>query len=342
VNGIQTFVRRVILIANTDKINTLSTPADTVKITKDALNLYDKDVLGQRHFEIMSLLNIVHKQQTNFRMDYPALNSSVDGQEPPGYTTEQLPRSTATLGVLQNGLGKLRSCAQEDILSSILEEAETFCVEDRFARDIQFWVQDFEAGLLWVQGPLSQDFSALACASILGAAQEADIPTLQYFCRQEVAQSPTNLDETDLLVRLTYSFIYQLLKFSLDDLSSRDGLRLGNIHQLDGSAGSLAEALVILQGLLAARSQDFLIIIDGVHLIEDPSIRDQAYVLFDTLRQCNKTSVNGLSMSKILLGTSGQTPLLENMIGVDEQLDATRSTKGALCLRTTLSAEDFK
>jgi hypothetical protein len=330
------------LTANSDKISTLSTPADTAKITEDALNLYDKDILSQRHFEIMSLLNAMHKQQTNFRMDYPVLNSSVDGQEPPSYTTEQVPRSPKTLEDLQHGLEKLRHYAQEDILSSILEEAENFCVEDRFARDIQFWLQDFEAQLLWVQGPLSQDYSTLACASVLGAAQEAGIPTLQFFCQQEVAQNLTNLSETELLIRLTYSIIYQLLRYSIRDLSSKGDPALGNIDHLDGSTESLPEVLAILRELLTTRSKDFLIIIDGVHLIDDPSIRDQAYVFFDTLRQCNKTSVNGLSMSKILLGTSGQTPVLENMVGVDEQLDATRSTKGALCLRTTLSAEDFK
>jgi len=343
VGGIQTFVRWVILTTNSDKINTLSTPADTTKIMKDALDLYDKDVLAQRHFEIMSLLRVMHQQQSSFRMDYPALNSSFDGQEPPSYNTDHLPRSAATLEDLQHGLEKMGPYAQEDILiSSILEQAETFCVEDRFARDMQFWLQDCEARILWVQGPLSQDFSALVCAGILGAAREAKIPTLQYFCQQEVAQSLTNLNATELLVRLTYSIIYQLLEFALRDLPSKGDLAPVNINHLDGSIESLPEALVVLRELLAARSKDFLIIIDGIHLIDALSIKNQVCVFFDTLQQCNKTPVNELSASKILLGTSGQTPLLEQLIGVDEQLDATRSTKGAICLRTTLSAEDFE
>jgi hypothetical protein len=198
---------------------------------------------------------------------------------------------------------------------------------------------------LWIQGPLSTEFSTLVCASILGAAHEAKVATLGYFCQQEVAQSATDMTEMELLLRLAYSVTYQLVKFSLADSSNTIKEIPGDFDRLDGTIGSLREAFIILRELLVTRSMDFLIVIDGVHLLDTLSgkeIGHQAYELLDILRQCNnKSSVNRLSSTKVLLGTRGQTPLLENLTVFNEQLDAMRSTKGALCLRTMLSAGDF-
>jgi hypothetical protein len=337
----------VVADLESDKINALPTSANAAQIARDVLNHYDEEVVGQRHFEVMSLLGVIQQQHTSFKTEFLRPNLAVDGSDPPGYSsdTDGALHSTATPAALQRYSAKLESYSQEEIIMCTFQDAEDFCVEDRFARDISFWLEDLGAPWLWIQGPSSTDFSTMACASILRAAQEAQVPALHYFCQQEVAQSATNITETELLLRLTYSIIYQIIKFcQFNPLSVISKLR-GDFNRLDGTVTSVPESLKILRELLTARSTDFLIIIDGVNLIDNTSggeIRNQAYELLEILRQCNKSSVNQLSRSKVLLGTPGQTPLLENLTEFNEQLDAMRSTKGALCLRTMLSVNDFR
>jgi hypothetical protein len=330
-----------------DKINTLPTSANAAQVTRDVLNLYDDEVVGQRHFEIMSLLGVIQQQNIRFKTEYLTPNLAVDGPDPPGYSSDndEALHSTRTSAALQQFLTKLESYSQEEILVRAFQDAEEFCVEDRFARDISFWLQDLGGPWLWIQGPSSTDFSTMVCASILGAAYEAQVPTLHYFCQQEVTQSATNITETELLLRLTYSIIYQIIKFHQFNSSGFINKLRGDFNRLDGTVSSVTESLKILRDLLSARSTDFLIIIDGVNLIDNSSggeIGNQAYELLEILRQCNKSSVNQLSRSKVLLGTPGQTPLLEIVTEVNEQLDAMRSTNGALCLRTMLSVDDFR
>jgi hypothetical protein len=311
------------------------------------LNLYDEEVVGQRHFEIMSLLGVIQQQNTSFKTEYLIPNLAVDGSDPPGYSSnnDEALHSTGKSAALQQYLAKLESYSQEEILVCTFQDAEDFCVEDRFARDIGFWLEDLGGPWLWIQGPSSTDFSTMVCASVLGAAHKAQVPTLHYFCQQEVTQSATNITETELLLRLTCSIIYQIIKLCQFNSSGVISKLRGDFNRLDGTVMSVPEALKILRELLTSRSTDFLIIIDGVNLIDNTSggeIGNQAYELLEILRQCNKSSVNQLSRSKVLLGTPGQTPLLEVVTEFDEQLDAMRSTKGALCLRTLLSENDFR
>ena len=184
----------------------------------------------------------------------------------PGYSIYGVSNSLAASTDLKNYLSKLKGYAQDDILESILQEAEDLCVEDKFAQDIRQWLGDAGSQWLWIQGPSSSNLSALVCASILGAAHEAKVATLEYFCQQEAAQSATNMAETELLLRLTYSLIYQLMKFSLADSSNSINEILGGFDRLDGTIGFLREAFIIFRELLITRSEDFLIVIDGVHL----------------------------------------------------------------------------
>ena len=334
----------VSLTSKSEKINTLPTSTNTAQIVQDALNLCDKDVLSQRHAEVMSLLKVIQQQQTTFGTVYSTIHPATEDPNLPGYSADGVSNSSAASADLQIYVSKLKDYTQEEILESILQEAEDFCVEDKFARDIRQWFDDAGSQWLWIQGPLSTEFSTLVCASILGAAHEAKVATLEYFCQQEAARSATDMTEMELLLRLTYSVIYQLVQFSLADSSNTVKEIPVGFDRLDGTIGSLQEAFIILRELLITRSMDFLIVIDGVHLLDTLSgkeIGHQAYELLDILRQCNKSSVNHLSSTKVLLGTPGQTPLLENLTVFNEQLDAMRSTKGALCLRTMLSADDF-
>lgn len=292
----------------------------------------------------MGLLKVIQRQQTSFGTAYSTIDPAIEDLNLHGYSIYGVSNSSATSTDLQIYLSKLKGYAQEEILESILQEAEDFCVEDKFAQSIRQWLDDAGSQWLWIQGPSSTDFSTLVCASTLGSAHEAKVATLEYFCQQEVAQSTADMAETELLLRLTYSFIYQLVKFSLTNSSNTMKKMLGGFDRLDGTIGSLREAFIILQELLTTRSEDFLIVIDGVHLLDTLTGKEtgnQAYELLDILRQCNRSSVNHLSSTKVLLGTPGQTPLLENSTMFDEQLDAMRSTKGALCLRTMLSIDDF-
>lgn len=327
-----------------EKVNTLPVSADTAQITKDALSLYDKDVLSQRHFEIMSLLRVIQQQQSTFRLGSSTPNLGVESLDPPRYNYDSHLNRTISSADIQMCLEKLKPYAQqEEMLSHALQAADNFFVEDRFARDIRFWLEDMGEQWLWIQGPSTSEFSTLACASILGAAHEAKVFTLHYFCQQEVAQSTTSLTETELLLRLVYCIIYQCIEFSLDSPSNLSHI-VRRIDHLDGKVESLPEAFVILERLLAERSRELLIVLDGLHLIDDlrsPSTKSQAHDFLNLLRQCNKSSVNQLSKTKVILGTPGQTPLIQDSTQIEEQLDAMRTSEGGLCLRSMLSVDDF-
>ena len=189
--------------------------------------------------------------------------------------------------------------------------------------------------ILCIVGPdqiVEMPLTTMAATQWVASANQANIPTISYFC--ELPRPRTRLPvgmtaEMSGLISLTYALIRQLIELLPSFASYTEGLGAQKFAKLDGSIDSYDEAIAVLGELLDLSPPMLFCVIDGFEALDDRSTTKHMTTLVNTLRghTIYSSPLSQLSdrVLKILFTTAGRSRSLLTDLRDDELIFAERA-----------------
>lgn len=174
--------------------------------------------------------------------------------------------------------------------------------------------------------------TTMVATEYVASANEANIPTISYFCglpRPRTKLPDGMTAEMSGLVSLTYALIRQLVELLPSFLSYSEDLGAQRFAKLDGGVESFDEAARVLGELLDLAPPMLFCVIDAFEVLDDRSTTRQMTALVSTLHG-HKTyghppSEGSDRVLKILFTTAGRSRVLLTDLKDDELVFAERA-----------------
>jgi len=201
---------------------------------------------------------------------------------------------------------------------------------------------------LWIHGPAyvaSPSTVSLAAASIVLMSEQNKISMIAYRIHivdlenletadqameaLPVAVDPDSSVEMERLIMMVYSLIRQMVWLLPDNIDTESDLSFERFYSLDGTIKSLPEAFNLFEDLLDLMPSLFLIIIDGIQLVDGDRYDIEGLGSSGVFDSFLEILWNGeqKKMLKVLLTSDGlcSTLLCEDNIRLDEVIEVVGS-----------------
>lgn len=179
------------------------------------------------------------------------------------------------------------------------------------------WLSSTESRCLWVDGPANtsrpSDVSMTA-AHMISIVSDARCPKIIHHLQQ-------NEPPVDILIRMTYSLLVQLVSLLPETFSSDKDFHSERFTILDRSVYTLPDALELLEDLLNVGPRVFVCVIDGIQMAEDDKQNDDGTGIFLNFFLDILKRAEGEKILKVLLTTDGLSTRLRNRLEPWEQVD---------------------
>ncbi|KAE9379869.1 hypothetical protein N431DRAFT_448705 [Stipitochalara longipes BDJ] len=191
---------------------------------------------------------------------------------------------------------------------------------------IEEWWNYSHSNAIWIQeAPDAETPSSLA-TDIVALAQTAGLPVVSCFCERQFDSQFTELTQLDLLIRLTYSLIYQLVGTFEVEFASNLAFQTERFSRLDRDPSTIPMALKLIQDLIAVKSGRLLIVLDGMQLFDgfNGQSGEKSYLsdLFHILSSSDSSQGNcEPAILKTLFTTPGQALILTDKLGCGDPVD---------------------
>ena len=214
------------------------------------------------------------------------------------------------------------------------EKASTIHMDWQVVSALEEWTTS-GSQILCIVGPdqtVEMPLTTMAATQWVASANQANIPTISYFC--ELPRPRTKLPagmtaEMSGLISLTYALIRQLIELLPSFASYTEVLGVQKFAKLDGSIDSFDEAIAVLGELLDLSPPMLFCVIDAFEALDDRSTTKHMTTLVNTLRghKIYKSPLSQLSdrVLKILFTTAGRSRNLLTDLRDDELIFAERA-----------------
>lgn len=211
---------------------------------------------------------------------------------------------------------------------------------------LEEWWRSSHSDSLWIQeSPYTETPSPLAIETI-SLAETAGLPIIGCFCERQFDPSFVELAHTELLIRLVYSLVYQLVHTFEEQFSSTLDLSKERFSRLDRDPSTIPLALELVEDLLSLKSGRLIIVIDGIQIFDDaaPSLQHHLSHLLRILQgSCQQDHrVDELAL-KTLYTTPGQALILMDRHSIKNILELLDGRgEGGYLLGSAMVLQDMK
>jgi hypothetical protein len=262
---------------------------------------------------------------------YPALLDSPVISEPRSLLledTDPIDDRSWTTNTILHDTQKLETCLQPTFLAKLTDQARSLSVNQDVFHRLHKWATTNSSDAVWISGPYGASApsqNTLTAAFMVASLQRLQIPVISYFCHYETAHDKS-FDRGDELARCVYTLIFQAAQMLPEELSSRHidqdiDLSSARFEQLDGSPGTLREALELLRNLMLVGPLLYFCLVDGLQLLEsqdrNTELGEYLDELVDILCKAPKGITDKKRLVKIGFTTSGHSRILKRMVKLD-------------------------
>lgn len=205
------------------------------------------------------------------------------------------------------------------------------------------WWSNPNSELLWIQEHIGPDIISSISKGILALTQKANLPVAAW---QYIHASAPGGDVSNYttLSPMMLSLIQQIIQSLPSEFESSIDFGPERFRKLDGSHESVEHATRLLKDLLQLVDQPFIIVIEGLQMIErekDQYVQSGLRGLLKLLQHPHEDHASRGMPIKTLLITPGQTRLLINEVQLANRCEAPQSRVRKEGLQSSLFAKEL-
>ncbi|KAL9115720.1 MAG: hypothetical protein Q9227_000088 [Pyrenula ochraceoflavens] len=298
------------------------------KIDKELRESYRDQQNEMRHIALMQLPDTARLQA---KPSTPSAEKSTENSDHVSVSHHDEKKQLAEF------VESIKGHVQARYIEDLVAEASEVVADPPILQSLQSWASSSASSPLWIEGPVDTEVpsqNTLTAASLVYTARQSGAFVVTHFCGGVTGSSRKSF-YTQQLIALVYSLVAQLMEYYKQD--QRTGLKISQkrISQLDESRNSLPEAISLLEDLFDLRPQPLFVVIDSLHLVEDPNDKFVTAQARDLLAIfCNTLAEGDKRLTKTLLTTDGHVNVL-GRLHAQSELDYTNYETADMCLSDT-------
>jgi hypothetical protein len=203
-------------------------------------------------------------------------------------------------------------------LGGICNEVHSIEADPGLIFQLDQWWNSSHSDAFWIQESPDAETPSTLATELVALAHTAGFPVVACFCDRRFDIRLSELTQIDLIIRLVYAFVYQLVHSFKVDFSIVLDFSKERFSRLNRDPSTILVALKLAEDLISVKSSRLLLVIDGIQVFDDVSEEPVRSLLSDFFRILQTPSQEHSNQKpavlKTLFTTSGQNLLLENQL----------------------------